>query len=90
MKKGVSAREMSLSIGQSRNYINMIENKRAFPSMAVFFYICEYLGVTPREFFDDGNPDPTKLNGIMEGLKKLDDASLTHISGLVEELGKSR
>ena len=89
-QKGVSARDMSLSIGQGENYINTIENKRAFPSMAVFFYICEYLGVTPREFFDIGNPHPQKLNDLIEDLKKLDEASLLNISGLVKELGKSR
>ena len=52
MNKGVSARDMSLSIGQSPGYINNIENGVNFPSMAVFFYICDYLGVTPMEFFD--------------------------------------
>ena len=46
-QKGVSAREMSLAIGQNSSYINRIENQRAFPSMQGFFYICEYLGVTP-------------------------------------------
>ena len=58
MKKGVSARDMSLSLGQSENYINMIENKKSFPSMTAFFYICEYLGATPKEFFDDDNKNP--------------------------------
>ena len=29
----VSAREMSLAIGQNCSYINRIENKKAFPSM---------------------------------------------------------
>jgi len=37
MQKGVSARDMSLSMGQSENYINLIENKRNLPSMTVFF-----------------------------------------------------
>lgn len=36
-KKNVSAREMSLSIGQNESYINRIENKLAFPSMQAFF-----------------------------------------------------
>lgn len=49
-EKGVSARDMSLSIGQSAGYINALENRNGFPSMQVFFYICEYLGVTPAEF----------------------------------------
>jgi transcriptional regulator with XRE-family HTH domain len=90
MKKGVSAQKMSRSIGQSRNYINMIENKRAFPSMMIFFYICEYLGVTPQEFFDTGNPHPQKLQELIEDLKKLDDASLANISILVKGLCKAR
>ena len=45
MHKQVSARDMSLSLGQAANYINSIENRKAFPSMQSFFYICEYLGV---------------------------------------------
>ena len=52
MQKGVSARDMSLSIGQNPGYINNIESGKALPSMSGFFYICEYLGVTPRDFFD--------------------------------------
>lgn len=30
-QKGVSARDMSLSLGQSESYINKIENKKALP-----------------------------------------------------------
>jgi len=52
MAKGVSAREMSLDLGQSANYINKIENNHAFPSMSAFFSICEYLGVSEQEFFN--------------------------------------
>ena len=44
-QKGVSARDMSLSLGQANNYINNIENKKSLPAMQSFFYICEYLGV---------------------------------------------
>ena len=52
MAKGVSAREMSLSIGQGAAYINNIENKRIMPSMRGLFYVCEYLNISPRDFFD--------------------------------------
>lgn len=58
LKKGVSAREMSLALGQSESYINKIENKRTLPSMAGFFYICEYLGIEPRAFFDTDTESP--------------------------------
>ena len=61
-QKNVSAREMSLAIGQNGSYINRIENKLAFPSMQAFFYICEYLGISPAEFFDDSAVNPVKWN----------------------------
>lgn len=56
--KGVSARDMSLSLGQSAGYINNIENGVNLPSMSMFFYICDYLGVTPEEFFAAELTDP--------------------------------
>lgn len=42
VSKGASARVMSLSLGQSAGYINNIENGVNYPSMTVFFYICDY------------------------------------------------
>lgn len=51
MSKGVSARDMSLSIWQSPNYIVDIEGGKNYPSMEAFFYICDFLGITPKEFF---------------------------------------
>ena len=51
-KKGVSARDMSLSLGQNPGYINNIESGKALPSMSGFFYMCEYFDITPSAFFD--------------------------------------
>jgi len=51
LEKGVSAREMSLSLGQSASYINRIENGKMLPSMGGFFKICDYLSITPQSFF---------------------------------------
>lgn len=89
-KKGVSARDMSLSLGQSESYINTIENKKSLPSMTLFLYICEYLNITPTEFFDEGNKNPEKLKELIEDLKRLDDKALSHISGLAKELANRK
>ena len=86
LKKGVSARDMSLSIGQSPNYINKIESRKSFPSMTVFFYICEYLGITPMEFFDVDAPNPAQLNELITELKRLDDDQLTNMLALARGL----
>lgn len=87
-QKGTSARDMSLSIGQNPGYINNIETGRALPSMAAFFYICEYLNITPQEFFDTDTTQPAEIRSISENLKKLDANMLQNISAIVESLAK--
>ena len=87
--KGVSAREMSLSIGQNTGYINYIENGKALPSMSGFFYICEYLGISPCEFFDLDNKNPQELRGIISNLKRLTPKQLESISVIVNDLANS-
>ena len=77
---------MSLSLGQSEGYINKIENKRAMPSMSGFFYICEYLKVHPRDFFDDGNSCPSDLSEIVNELKCLPDEQLKHLLAIIRDL----
>ena len=90
MQKNVSARDMSLSLGQANNYINSIENRKALPSMQSFFYICEYLGVTPQEFFDEGNACPARLRELMDEAKRLDESALVHLLALMRELNAGR
>lgn len=88
MAKGVSARDMSLSIGQGPAYINSIENRKALPSMRGLFYICEYLNMPPKDFFDFDSASPEKLNEIIKDLKCLNTEQLTIIAGLVKGLKK--
>ena len=40
IQQGISARDMSLSLGRSESLINQIENRKIFPSMKFFFQIC--------------------------------------------------
>lgn len=89
MQKGVSARDMSLSIGQNAGYINNIETGKALPSMASFFYICEYLGITPQEFFDTEAEQPKELSKLISDLKKLNKRQLENIAGIVSDLARS-
>jgi len=87
-KKGVSARDMSLSIGQNPGYINNIETGKSKPSLDGFFFICEYLGVTPSDFFDTESANPSKLDSIVKDMKKLNDQQLETIAMLVKDLIK--
>lgn len=84
--KGVSARDMSLSIGQNAGYINNIETGKAFPSMNSFFYICEYLNITPQDFFEAEVHNPETLNTLISYFKKLNCEQQNHITAIVRDL----
>lgn len=86
LNKGVSAREMSLDIGQSHGYINGIETGVSFPSMTVFFYICEYLGITPAEFFATEYRNPVKAKELNESIKGLRDDQLDNLISIAKGL----
>lgn len=86
LQKDVSARDMSLSLGQNGSYINQIENKKALPSLQGLFYICEYFGITPQEFFDEKTAYPAQMAELIDDLKKLDSGMLTCIASLVKEV----
>jgi transcriptional regulator with XRE-family HTH domain len=51
-ERKISAREMSLSLGQNETYINKIETGRTSTSMTGFLKICEFFNITPVQFFD--------------------------------------
>ncbi|MBE6039272.1 MAG: helix-turn-helix transcriptional regulator [Anaerofustis stercorihominis] len=85
-QKGVSARDMSLSLGQSESYINKIENKRSLPSFRGFIYICEYFGITPYEFFNVNADDPKKTKELTELIEKLTPSQAEHIIQIVKDL----
>ncbi|MGL4791267.1 MAG: helix-turn-helix domain-containing protein [Anaerotignaceae bacterium] len=85
-KKGVSARDMSLSIGQNENYINHIENNKNMPSMQVFFYICEYLGITPTDFFNDETENPALIKAIINDLSSLEERQIENLHEIIKGL----
>lgn len=86
LKKGVSARDMSLTLGQSESYVNRIESKKMLPSMSVFFYICDYFGITPEEFFDFNETPDLELVEVTNKLRSLDAEKRSHIIAVIHDL----
>lgn len=86
MNKGVSARDMSLSIGQSPNYINGIESGDSYPSMATFFFICDYLNISPRDFFDIDAANPQKAVQLWEVARTLTNEQIELLLALAKEI----
>lgn len=88
LQKGISARDMSLSLGQSESYINNIENCQNYPSLATFFTICEFLGVKPAEFFDTETRNPHQAHELLEICKVLPPEQVEHLIAIARDLRK--
>ena len=84
----ISARELSLQLGQSTGYINTIENGKSLPSMKMFLYICEYFHITPKEFFDEEIENPVLIERLVEEGKKLDTDALESVLGVMKNMEK--
>ena len=89
LKKGVSEYRISIDMGHSKSYIQSITSGRAMPSLSEFLYMCEYFGITPCDFFDDGLKNPILLQEAINGLKMLNDDDLALILGNIKRLQRN-
>lgn len=81
--KGISAREMSIALGQNVNYINLIENGKRFPSLQGFFSICAYLSISPEDFFGGANEKGWGAKQLPEIFARLNREQLLAIAQMV-------
>ncbi|MEG2234377.1 MAG: helix-turn-helix transcriptional regulator [Oscillospiraceae bacterium] len=86
INKNVSARDMSLSIGQNQNYISHIESRKMLPSMQALFYICEYLGIKPKDFFDDEKQPSLLQHEAISYIYELNDDDVEMIIGFIKRI----
>lgn len=56
--------------------------------MQVFFYICEFLGVTPSEFFDENSRYPMEYQEIIDDLNCVSPENLKNLKGIIKGLKK--
>ncbi len=82
--KKVSARGLSLELGQSSEYINQIENERSVPSLDGLINICDYFGITLSDFFDDKTEYPIQYREIIAELNKLDTIELEQVTNIIK------
>lgn len=85
-QKGISEYKMSLDLGHSKSYIQSISSGKSLPSMSEFLYICEYLGVTPREFFDDTIAEPSLANELYRITKEMSKEDITLLITIAKRL----
>ena len=88
IQKNISARDMSLTIGQGTGYINHIERQNNMPSMEGLFYISEFFKISPKDFFDDEKEAPALLSELVDEAKKLDERSVQNLLEFIKTLKK--
>lgn len=85
-KKGVSEYKMSQDLGHSKSYIQSISSGRSLPSLPEFLYICEYLGVAPKDFFDTNAEEPQMITKLCSLAKQLPEEDLAVLITMAERL----
>lgn len=89
MEKNVSAREVSLALGQNPSYINRIENGHAMPSLSIFFCICDYFQISPKDFFDEDKNNFYHTGELIREVKKLNGTQIQHLLAVIKDLNRS-
>lgn len=89
IKKGVSEYKMSLDLGHSKSYVQSISSGKALPSFSEFLYICEYLGVTPKEFFDTDIAEPQLVRKLTSSAQQLSTEDVAVLINVAERFLKN-
>ena len=90
IKKGVSEYKMSTDLGHSKSYIQSITSGRSLPSLGEFLYICDYLSVTPKEFFDQNISEPLLLRQLINLSKNMSDKDLLALINIADRLNEKQ
>lgn len=86
-ERRISAREMSLDLGQNESYINKIETGKCSTSIASFLKICDYFTIQPKDFFNQSvqNTKTTDAD-ILNFFHKLSPRQSEYVLALLQDL----
>jgi len=88
LRKNVSEYRMSYDLGKSRGYIYNISSGKALPPMREFLAICDYLDVTPQQFFNVETNHPELIQKAINGMNNLSEDDMLIILGIINRLQK--
>lgn len=86
--KDVSEYQMSLDLGHSKSYIQGISSGKALPSMNEFISICDYLEITPKDFFDNNIDNPVLIQKLLNTINDLQDDDIELLINIAEKFKK--
>lgn len=86
----ISARNLSLELGMSSEYINQLEGGRLTPSVDFIINFCDYFKISLSEFFDEGKKYPLEYKELIENLNKLNREELKVISDVAQMIARNK
>lgn len=84
----LSARKLSLELGQSSEYINQIENGKCLPSIDGLINFCDYFHISIAEFFYEEFKYPVEYKEVIQELNKMDNLSIATVIELLKLINK--
>lgn len=81
--QNISARNLSLELGMSSEYINQLEGGKLTPSVDFLINFCSYFNISLSEFFDINNKYPMQLKPLIELLSKLNNEEFEVVYKLI-------
>jgi transcriptional regulator with XRE-family HTH domain len=88
LKKNISEYQMSLDLGKNKSYIQGISSGRSMPSMNQFFEICDYLEISPKDFFNTEKKEEPLFNEAASLMKHLTTEDLEAVFPILLRLNK--
>ena len=85
-QKGVKRTQMSVDLHMSESYIYNIEAGFAYPSMAQFFGICAYFGITPAEFMQFEPETTSKQEELLAAVEGFDNEKMDQVIRFAKEI----
>lgn len=52
--------------------------------------MCEYFGITPKDFFDNEIKEPVLVQRVIDGIKDMDEKDLNTLITLIDRLNENK
>lgn len=86
----ISARNLSLELGMSSEYINQLESGRLTPSLDFLINFCEYFNMPVSDFFDETKKYPLEFQKILNELNKMSQEEVDLVYNLVKKINDNK
>ena len=83
---GKSEKLVSRELGRSAGYIQSLTSGKSMPSLLMFFQVCAYFDIEPRDFFDPHFSYPLPIQHILSYIYQMTEEDLAVLEPIAQRL----